>query len=129
MSFAESYTQQACVTWFNAQYPSLSGLLFSVPNDGKRTMKSIRTSIGYKTICVGGSRKKAEGMVSGVSDLILLVPRGGYGALCLEAKTEKGRQSKTQKEWQRKAELAGNKYVIFRDVETFSTEVKNYLKM
>lgn len=129
MSFAESYTQQACVAWFNAQYPSLSGLLFAVPNDGKRTMKMIRTNTGYKTICVGGSRKKAEGMVSGVSDLILLVPRGGFGALCAEAKTEKGRQSPAQKEWQRKVEMAGNKYIIFRDVETFSTEVNNYLKM
>lgn len=127
MSCIESYTQQACVTWFNAQYPSLAGMLFAVPNDGKRTMKMIRTSTGYKTICVGGSRKKAEGLVAGVSDLILLVPRGGFGSLCIEVKTEKGRQSPEQKEWQRKAEMAGNKYIICRDVETFMQEVKNYL--
>ena len=93
-------------------------MLFAVPNDGKRAMKMIRTSTGYKTICVGGSRKKAEGLVAGVSDLILLVPRGGFGALC---------QSAAQKEWQRKAEMAGNKYIICRDVETFSEEIKKYL--
>mgnify|MGYP006962105842 CR=1 FL=1 len=87
MSYVESYTQQACVAWFNAKYPSLSGMLFAVPNDGKRAMKMIRTCTGYKTICVGGSRKKAEGLVAGVSDLILLVPRGGFGALCIELKT------------------------------------------
>ena len=86
MSYVESYTQQACVAWFNAKYPSLSGMLFAVPNDGKRAMKMIRTCTGYKTICVGGSRKKAEGLVAGVSDLILLVPRGGFGALCIELK-------------------------------------------
>lgn len=129
MSFVESYTQQACVTWFNAAYPSLSGMLFAVPNDGKRAMKTIRTSTGYKTICVGGSRKKAEGLVTGVSDLILLVPRGGFGSLCIEVKTAKGRQSPEQKEWQRKAEMAGNKYIICRDVENFSEEVKKYLEM
>ena len=87
----------------------------------------IRTSTGYKTICVGGSRKKAEGLVAGVSDLILLVSRGGFGALCIEPKTPKGRQSAAQKEWQRKAEIAGNKYIICRDVETFSEEIKKYL--
>lgn len=129
MSFAESYTQQACVAWFNSQYPSLSGLLFAVPNDGRRTMKMVRSRTGYKTICVGGSRKKAEGMVAGVSDLILLVPRGGFGALCVELKTPVGRQSSAQKEWQRKAEMAGNKYIICRDVETFSDSVKKYLNM
>lgn len=127
MSYVESYTQQACVTWFNAQYPSLSGMLFAVPNDGKRTMKMIRTNTGYKTICVGGSRKKDEGLVAGVSDLILLVPRGGFGSMCIEVKTENGRQSPEQKEWQRKAEMAGNKYIICRNVETFMQEVKNYL--
>ena len=127
MSYIESYTQQACVTWFNAQYPSLSGMLFAVPNEGKRSMKVIRTSTGYKTICIGGSRKKSEGLVAGVSDLILLVPRGGFGALCIELKTTKGRQTPAQKEWQRKTEIAGNKYVICRDVETFSEEVKKYL--
>ena len=58
----------------------------------------IRTSTGYKTICVGGSRKKAEGLVAGVSDLILLVSRGGFGALCIELKTPKGRQSAAQKD-------------------------------
>ena len=129
MSFEESYTQQACVAWFNAQYPSLSGLLFAVPNDGRRTMKMVRTSTGYKTVCVGGSRKKAEGLVAGVSDLILLVPRGGFGSLCIELKTSVGRQSSTQKEWQRKAEMAGNKYIICRNVESFSEEVKKYLNM
>lgn len=29
--------------------------------------------------------------------------------------------------WQRKAEIAGNKYIICRDVETFSEEIKKYL--
>lgn len=129
MSFAESYTQQACVAWFNAQYPSLSGLLFAVPNDCRRTMRTVVTRTGYKTVCVGGQRKKAEGMVAGVSDLILLVPRGGFGALCVELKTKIGKQSESQKEWQRKAEMAGNKYIICRDVETFSEEIKKYLNM
>lgn len=127
MAFAESFTQQSCVTWFNAKYPSLNGMLFAVPNDGKRTMKMIRTNTGYNTICVGGSRKKAEGLVAGVSDLILLVPRGRFGSLCIEIKTKTGRQSPSQKEWQRKTEMAGNKYVICRDIETFIEEVENYL--
>jgi hypothetical protein len=114
MRHIESHIQQSCIRWFDYQFPELSKCLFAVPNGGARNKRE-------------AGIMKGEGVRAGVADLILLVPRGGFGALCIELKSETGKQSKEQKEWQRQAELAGNKYVVCRDVEAFSREVKNYL--
>ena len=110
----ESQIQIACVRWFRYQYPKLAKVLFAVPNGGYRY---------YST----GRILKAEGQIAGVSDLILLTPRGQYGALCVEMKAPKGKQSELQKQWQYEAEKAGNKYVLCYSFEDFEKEIKEYL--
>ena len=114
MKFDESRIQAACVRWFNYQYPEHRGLLFAVPNGGARNAAT-------------GRILKAEGVVAGVADLILLVPIVGHNALCIEMKTEKGRQQASQKEWQKKVELAGAKYVICRSFGQFVEIVTDYM--
>ncbi|OFY43985.1 MAG: hypothetical protein A2X18_07600 [Bacteroidetes bacterium GWF2_40_14] len=127
MGYEESKIQQACVMWFRYQYSPLAKLLIAVPNAGKRSTKVISTRNGYKTVCIGGKRAKDEGMVAGVSDLILLTPKKGYGCLCIEMKTEDGDQSKAQKEWQAASEKGGNKYVVVRNYDEFRSEIEDYL--
>ena len=112
MKFDESRIQAACVRWFNFQYPDYRGLLFAVPNGGARNAAT-------------GRILKAEGVVAGVADL--LVPIVGHNALCIEMKTEKGRQQASQKEWQEKVESAGAKYVICRSFEQFRDIVTDYM--
>ena len=63
-----------CVSWFRLQYPDIGKLLFAVPNGGARG----RTEAAIM---------KAEGVTAGVTDLILLLGRGGFNALCIEMKT------------------------------------------
>jgi len=116
MRHLESKIQAACVRWFRLQYPHLAPLLFAIPNGGARNPRE-------------AGILKDEGVTPGVSDLILLTPRHGFGALCLECKTENGRQSPEQKEWQKQAENAGNKYVVFRSVEEFIEIVNDYLSL
>ena len=70
---------------------------------------------------------KAEGVTAGVADVILLIPSNGYASLCLEFKTQKGRQQDTQKAWQKAAEKAGNKYTVIRSFDEFRNEIGNYL--
>jgi hypothetical protein len=89
-------------------------MLFAVPNGGYR--KELECKI-----------LKAEGVVAGVSDLILLVPRNGKGSLCIEMKTRTGVQRSSQKVWQEECEKAGNQYVIVRSFEEFREAVTNYL--
>ncbi len=106
--------QKGCVTYFRLAYPQYRQLLFSVPN-GAYVSPQQRKYLS------------TEGLVSGVADLILLVPRNGYGSLCIEMKTQKGRLQETQKEWQRAAETNGNKYVVCRSFDEFRQEVVSYL--
>lgn len=110
----EHRIQCQCVRWFALQYPKLRGRLFAVPNGGKRDVTT-------------AAKLKAEGVVAGVADLILLVRNSKYGALLIEMKTSSGRQSESQKEWQ-KIVSDDYKYVVCRSVEDFIREIENYLK-
>ena len=115
MRHDESTTQRTCVKWFRLQYPQYARLLFAVPNGGVRSRQT-------------GAVLKAEGVVAGVADLILFVPSGNYHALCIEMKTETGRQSKEQKEWQEAVETQGYRYSLCRSIDEFYELIENYIK-
>ena len=112
----ESRLQRDCVAWYRLQYPKHAAMLFAVPNGGGRSR-------------IEAAIMKAEGVTAGVADLILLEARGGYGSLCIEMKTSSSssRQSASQKEWQRQAELNGNRYVVCRTFEQFRATVADYM--
>lgn len=112
---SESQLQHSCLAWFRLQYPSLSMMMFAVPNGGKRDTKT-------------GAQMKYEGCIRGVADLILLVPKKGYASLCIEMKTPKGVQSEHQRTWQREAEKYRNRYVVCRSLDEFMNEVNTYLR-
>jgi hypothetical protein len=125
MTQEEHNIQAACVRWFGYAHPELRGLLFSVPNGGARSKAT-------------AGRLKAEGVVAGVSDLILLVPqwfttwRGqegcSYAGLCIEMKKNGGYQSPEQKEWQKKVEGHGYKYAVCRSLDEFIDTIEAYLR-
>lgn len=127
MNQEEHNIQAACVRWFNLQWPEYRGLLFAIPNGGARSKAT-------------AGKLKAEGVVSGVADLILMKPHFRQGvyfsdmipldsyALCIEMKTAKGRQSPEQKEWQKKVEEFGYKYEVCRSLDEFMAVVNGYLR-
>ena len=106
--------QAACVRWFRLAHPRLALCLVAVPNGGRRD-------------AVTGARLKAEGVVAGVSDLLLLVPRGQWHGLCIEMKAATGRQSGAQRRWQQAVEERGYKYALVRSAAQFMAEVDGYL--
>ena len=112
----EGNLQRQCVAWFRIQYRSHGPMLFAVPNGGGRSR-------------VEAAIMKAEGVTAGVADLILLEPRGGWGALCIEMKTrnKKSKQRDSQKEWQAAAEAAGNRYEVCRTFEQFKAVIDDYM--
>lgn len=110
----EHQIQCACVRWFRLQYPHFAHNLFAVPNGGRRDE-------------VTAGKLKAEGVLAGVADLILLKSNAEFGALLIEMKTRTGRQRDTQKQWQKKIERDGYKYVICRSIDDFMREVNAYL--
>lgn len=123
MRHREHELQVASVRWFRLQYPEYAPLLFAVPNGGARDKRE-------------GARLKAEGVTAGVADLLLLVPRveqdeegAAYyiPALCIEMKTDKGRQQATQHAWQTAVEREGYKYIVVRSLDEFIQELQHYL--
>ena len=114
MRYREHNLQAVCVRWFRMQYPKMASMLIAVPNAARRNAVQARIL-------------KEEGMLAGVADLLLLLPRHGYGCLCIEMKTTTGRQSDTQKLWQSQAEANGNLYVVCRDFVEFKQLIDKYL--
>lgn len=112
----ESQLQRACVKWFRLQYPQFSNLLIAVPNGGYRNVRE-------------AARLKGEGVVPGVADMLLLIPRGPYGSLGIEMKAGKGKQSDNQKQWMDSFESIGNLYAVCRSLDEFMEVVKAYIPM
>lgn len=113
----EADLQKACVEWFRMQYPKHWRLLFAVPNGGSRDKREAVNLM-------------KEGVVRGVSDLILLEARGRFGALCIELKTTRAgsKQSDEQIAWQKDAEKVGMMYVVVRTLEEFQKVVNDYMR-
>lgn len=112
----EHRIQCSCVRWFNLKYKRLQGRLFAVPNGGKRDART-------------AALLKEEGVVAGVADLILLLPNKYYGALLIEMKTFKGKQSESQRQWEKLiTEKNEYKYVVCRSLDDFTKEIKQYIE-
>lgn len=110
----ESNIQIACVEWFRYRYPRYAGVFFSVPNGGHRDK-------------ITGAIMKREGALAGVSDLLLLVAKGGFHGLCIEMKTPKGRQQESQKRFEDHVSEQGYLYRVCRSLDEFMETVGDYL--
>ena len=104
----EAKIQQDIYIWFTNHYCTTLNknrcCIFSVPNEAKRSM-------------VAAMQLKRIGLLSGVSDLIVLLPEGV--ALFVEVKTEVGFQSDNQKMFQQRVELLGFRYYVVRSLKDF----------
>jgi len=69
-------------------------------------------------------QRKAVGLISGVSDC-LFIWRGSL--YCFEFKTEIGRQSQAQIEWQGKVNQQGINYYLIRSLEQFKFSIVDIL--
>jgi len=94
--------QAACVKLFAMLRPKEEGLLFLNLNNPRSR------SNGYFL--------KNIGLTAGVADMTYLSPKG---AVFLEFKAPKGKQSLSQKWWQGLVEEAGYRYEVIRSVEDF----------
>ena len=99
---SEARIQQEIVMFFNNEYPELRGCLCYNNNNS-----------------VGGLRGKLNkflGVVKGRSDMVLYYK--GFSVM-IELKTEKGRQSDSQRAWQYLMINQGFRYYIIRSLEEF----------
>ena len=127
MNHEESKLQQQCVAWFRAQYPQYAMLLTHPINEGSGHTTTDRRRQGIH---------KAEGAVAGVPDLLLFMPSlfatgDRAGLVChglgIEMKTKDGRQSQSQKDYQKMLEAAWYGYVVVKSLDDFRSVVNAYI--
>ena len=111
----EAKIQQEIVVWFNNNYCLQKNdpkcVVFSVPNETK----------DVKEMMV----KKATGLLSGVSDLIVVLPSK---VLFVEVKTTTGKQSKNQIKFQKEVTDLGFEYHLVRSLDDFK-KIVLYLQL
>lgn len=88
------------VDWLRKQSRAgwLRAVWFHVPNEGKRSWRM-------------GALQRAKGLMAGTPDYVLLYDTG---AVCIEFKSKIGRQSKTQREFEKWCRHEGIPYKLVR---------------
>lgn len=99
MRYLESKIQKEIVRAIKYMLPK--SVIWSTPNEGKRNVRF-------------ASVLKDNGLLNGVSDLICINNGKIY---FLEVKTEKGKQTEYQKEFQNKIESQGFQYHVVKSVQ------------
>jgi hypothetical protein len=115
MKSDESQIQQNMVKIFRYKYPKLTKRLWAVPNGGWRNEGT-------------AVRLKREGVLPGVSDLVLSIPKGPFAGAFFEVKTKTGRLSEYQEAFL--AEHEGEYYCkVVRSIDEFIKEVDYYMSL
>lgn len=108
----EHNLQCECVSWFRTWYSK--HFISAMPNAAKRSV-------------IMGAMMKAEGLVTGMPDLLIPEARKGYNILWIEMKNgKKGRLSEAQKLVHKQLSSLGNLVKVARSKEEFIQIVTEY---
>lgn len=110
---SEHDLQVRCLQWLHMAHPNT--LCYAIPNGAYTTKTTARKLV-------------AEGVVHGIPDLHIPIPKGEYASLYIEMKNgTAGRLSEHQKIMIERLQGYGNKVVVCRTLDEFIAEVENYL--
>ena len=115
MRHLENQLQKSIIQYWDLKYPKWKKRLVHAPNGGKRN-------------AIEAAKFKKMGVRAGFPDLILLIPNKFYPFCGIELKIKTGRQSESQKAYQKEFESIGAKYVVVRSLDEFIKVVNEYLK-
>jgi len=112
MKNEEALIQAECVKWFTNTYclkhHNPRGLIFSIPNELGKT-NALQTMLA-----------KAGGLLSGVSDTVVIHPKTSR-LVFVEFKTSTGVQSNAQIEFEQRVIKLGYEYKIIRSIDEFKS--------
>lgn len=118
---SEHQEQVDVVEYLQRVYPSV--LFWSTPN-GARLASGRDKRLG----AIRMNALKAEGLLPGVSDLIIFEPRGGYSAMFLEMKKRSGGSASENQMWfLREVEKRGGYGVIANGFDEARAFIDDYL--
>lgn len=123
----ESKIQQEIFVFTHNNYPNYvchsvpNGIGFTIPKIVPlRFHKAIREAVEMAVNFL-----KLTGMVPGISDLIIHLPKGR--CVMVEVKNDKGVQSEAQKRIESKIKKIGGNYILVRSLEDFKQQIQIYL--
>ncbi len=118
---SEHTEQVAVIQWYRMQYPKYAKCLFSIPNGAHLAGDARLRAIKMNNL-------KASGLVPGVSDLFLMIPKSGWHGLFIEMKVKGGKVSSSQKEFMTVATAMGYKAVVCFGFDEAKDAITNYLQ-
>ena len=117
----EGQEQKEFVKWLRATYPqhshclraSLSGLNFGAGHKAARMVNHL----------------KGQGVESGESDIVLALPRHGFGSLVIEYKSGEGKHklSEAQAQYLEKHNVSGNLAMLIKGLPALKQAVSDYI--
>ncbi len=123
--------QSAVVAWWRLQYPHRARLLIANLNGAKlapvagrafaHLPDAVRRGIAWK-------RLEEQGAVKGAADLFLSIPSGDYAGLYIEMKTERGKQSPEQAEFEKAVIEQGYGYCVPKGAKAAIDCIISYLE-
>ncbi len=113
MKITEHQEQVMLIKWFRLAFPK--HIIFAIPNGGARHI-------------VAAVKLKAEGVLAGVPDLFLMVPKGEWHGMFIEMKAKTGKVSDSQKEFINNAKEMGYLAVVCFGFDEAKTAITNYLQ-
>jgi hypothetical protein len=113
IKITEDTLQRQCVTWFRWANPQLALRLWHSPNGGSRNV-------------IEAAKLKSMGVVPGVCDLLLTVPRNGYSGCFIELKVGNNSLSEKQEAFIKAHEQDYSCHVVY-SLEQFQNVIKSYL--
>lgn len=111
----EHQEQVAVIQWFRLQYKQYANYLWAIPNGGVR---HIGTAV----------KLKREGVISGVPDLFLMIPKAGWHGMFIEMKIKGGKVTDNQKQFMGMATLMGYQAVVCWSFDEAKQAITNYLQ-
>lgn len=111
-NLSEDFEQRQLIQWCRTR-PELQ-YLFHIPNESASGAK-------------WGIRNRQLGVKSGVPDLMLPIPAGGYHGLFVEMKTARGKVSENQSRWIEALNTFGYRAVVCYGWEAARDEIESYL--
>lgn len=112
---SEQAFQRQCVAYFRKAYPSI--IITSIRNEAQYAPDKKHY----------GVLANRAGRHAGMADLVVLRPSRGFGALFIELKTPKGRQSDDQLRFAAYCVRNGYMYALARNIDEFRKIVTEYL--
>lgn len=114
MKHIEDRIQRQCVEWFRGKFPKEK--IFAIPNGGKRS--KIEAAI-----------MKGSGVLSGVSDLFIPIPKSYHHGFFIEMKKPDGKPTPNQKEFLEYADSKNYRTSVIDSFDKFVEEVTEYMNL